>query len=466
MFISLFYIATVVILFVSFLLVKKSDSKLNFVSMCILSAITYLAYNIAICMVFGSFNITTNLLFLSVTNIIIAILFMVIMVRKKEVQSFEFRIKDFVAMFICLLIVAYISKSQYRTFDLTVANGSVDASMHYSAATNFADNMKILAKIDNQTGYNFKTMQTGAYINTGIFMNIIRNLRPAYKEYVTFKIFEIGILLLNTAAFYMLISKKLNKKLDYFVGMIFVVLYSFAYPYTSLLYGFSYLSVAISFATGLFYVASLYVAEHTEEIKDTSKKAGSFHVVKESDDSSNSTLKFIWSLAFIILLCIGIIFSYCLFVPALYAFICLYIWLQDLKDKGVKKYLKLFSRNTLIVTGLLLVVTILSILYLVVPTFTDSDQNRLTDAIGFDGGIYKALFIDFVFYVPFVILFIVNSIRNKKLNYQTIVFLIMLVQTIVTFAGVLHGIVSAYYFYKIYYIMWSGYGSRSVCRFW
>ena len=120
-----------------------------------------------------------------------------------------------------------------------------------------------------------------------------------------------------------------------------------------------------------------------------------------------------------------------------------------MKDKGVKKYLKIFSRNTLIVTGLLLVVTVLSILYLVVPTFTDSDQNRLTDAIGFDGGIYKALFIDFVFYVPFVILFIVNSVRNKKLNYQTIVFLIMLAQTIVTFAGVLHGIVSAYYFYKI-----------------
>jgi len=454
MFISLFYIATVVMLFVSFLLVKKSDSKLNFVSMCILSAITYLAYNIAICMIFGSLNITTNLIFLSVTNIVVAVLFVIVIVRKKEIQSFEFRIKDFVAIFICLLIVAYMSKSQYRTFDLTVANGSVDASMHYSAATNFADNMKILAKIDNQTGYNFKTMQTGAYINTGIFMNIIRNLRPAYKEYVTFKIFEIGILLLNVVAFYMLISRKLVKKFDYCIGMIFVVLYAFAYPYTSLLYGFSYLSVAISFATGLFYVASLYMAEHVEEIKDTSQKAGSFHVVKESNDSQNSTLGFIWSLSFIVLLCVGIIYSYCLFVPALYAFICIYIWLQDLRDKEVKKYLKIFSRNTLIVTGLLLVVTGLSILYLVVPTFTDSDQNRLTDAIGFDGGIYKALFIDFLFYVPFVILFIVNSFKNKKISYQTIVFLMMLVQTVVTFVGVLYGIVSAYYFYKIYYIMW------------
>ena len=454
MFISLFYIATVIILFISFLLVKKSDSKLNFVSMCILSAITYLAYNIAICMIFGSFNISTNLIFLSIINLVVAALFIVIMAKKREIQSFEFRIKDFVAMFICLLIVAYICKDQYRTFDLTVANGSVDASMHYCAATNFADNMKILAKIDNQTGYNFKTMQTGAYINTGIFMNIIRNLRPAYKEYVTFKIFETGILFLNCAAFYMLISKKLEKKLDFFVGMVFVVLYIFAYPYTSLLYGFSYLSVAIAFVTGLFYVASLYAAEQPQEIKDTNKKAGSFHVVKESNDSNNSTLQFVWLLSFVLLLCIGIIFSYCLFVPAIYSFICLYIWLQDLKNKEVKKYLKIFSRNTLIVTGLLLIVTVLSVLYLVIPTFTDSDQNKLTDAIGFDGGIYKALFIDFVFYVPFVILFVINSFKKKNVSYQTVAFLIMFIQTIVTFVGVLHGIVSPYYFYKIYYIMW------------
>ena len=158
MFISLFYIATVIILIASFLLVKKSDSKLNFVGMCILSFISYLAYNITICMIFGVFNITTNLLFLSITNIVFTILLCVTMIKQRTIQKFEFRIKDFIAMFICLFIVSYMSQTQYRTFDLTVANGSVDASMHYSAATNFADNMKVLSKINNQTGYNFKTM--------------------------------------------------------------------------------------------------------------------------------------------------------------------------------------------------------------------------------------------------------------------------------------------------------------------
>ena len=451
MFIAVFYLVTVFTLLASFMFVKKSDNKLNFISWCVFSLIVYLAYNIAVCMIFGSLNITTDLVFLSVVNLIFTILFCVIMMKSKEVQKFEFRLRDCLAMIVVLLIIAYMTKSQYRTFDLTVANASVDASMHYSAATNFADNMKILAKIDNQTGYNFKTMQTGAYINNGIFMNIIRNLRPAYKEYVTFKIFEMGIMALNVAAFYMLISKKLNKVTNYVVGLIFTVLYAFAYPYTSLLYGFSYLSVAIAFITGLFYVASFYMPRVVEE-KDKSEKAGSFHVVRENNN--NTDMPFIWYLIAIVLMGVGIIFSYCLFVPAVFSFICLYIWLQDLKNDSVKKYLKIFSRNTLLVTGLLLIVTVLSILYLVIPTFTDSDQNKLTDAIGFDGGIYKALFIDFVFYVPFVVLFVFNSFKKKKVDYQTVVFLIMFVQLILTFVGVIKGIVSAYYYYKIYYVLW------------
>ena len=453
MFIAVFYILSVIVLLAGFVFVKKSESKLNFVGMCILSFITYLAYNIVICMIFGCIGITTDLIFLSAVNIAFTILICFIMLKQRHIQSFEFRIRDFIAIFIVLLIVAYMNKTQYRTFDLTVANASVDASMHYSAATNFADNMKVLAKIDNKTGYNFKTMQTGAYINTGIFMNIIRHLRPAYKEYVTFKIFEMGILALNIAAFYMLISRKLGKNLNYIVGMVFVVLYAFAYPYTSLLYGFSYLSVAIAFATGLFYVAGLY--EYTKkEKKDPSEKAGAFHVVRPENGDQNSKLVFGWFLLLVLLMCTGIIFSYCLFVPALFSFICLYVWIQDLINPDVKKHLKIISRNTLVTTSLLLVITILSILYLVVPTFLDADQNKLTDAIGFDGGIYKALFIDFLFYIPFVVLFIFNSIKNRKADYQSIAFIIMGIQLLVTFVGVLFGIVSAYYYYKIYYILW------------
>ena len=373
---GIFYVLTVIAMIATFVLFKKSEKKQNLINHLILSVICYLGFNILICMVFGCLNITTNLLFLSIADLIVAAGLGFKIYKDKGIQAFEIRKRDIAGALICLVIVCYMAVNQYAPLSKTVANASVDACMHYSAATNFADEMKVLAKINNTTGYNFKTMQTGAYINTGIFMNIVRDIIPGWEDYVAFKVFETGITALVILAFYMLISDKLKDAKSYIVGMVLLVLYAFAYPYTSLLHGFSYLSVCLMFATALFYMAKQYT---------------------ESQMS-------LWiQLPIFVLIGVGIIFSYCLFVPALFAFICIYVFIKDLEKKEEKSYLKIFKKSTLWITGLLLVVTIVSIFYLVIPTFTDSDQNKLTDAIGFEGGIYKSLYQDFLFYIPFVI---------------------------------------------------------------
>lgn len=424
---GIFYILTVIAMITTFVLLKKSEKKQNLISFLILSVICYLGFNILVCMVFGVLNITTSLLFLSVANLIVTSGLGFKIYKDKEIQSFEIRKRDFAGALICLVIVCYMAVTQYSPLSKTVANASVDACMHYSAATNFADEMKVLAKINNTTGYNFKTMQTGAYINTGIFMNIVRDIIPSWEDYVAFKVFETGITALVILAFYMLISDKLKNAKSYIVGMVLLVLYAFAYPYTSLLHGFSYLSVCLVFATALFYMAKQY---------------------------TESGISLYVQLPIFVLIGVGIIFSYCLFVPALFAFICIYVFIKDLGKKEEKTYLKIFRKSTLLITGLLLIVTIVSIFYLVIPTFTDNDQNKLTDAIGFEGGIYKSLYQDFLFYVPFVILFIYRTIKEKKINFQTIALALIGGQTLVMFFGVVYGIVSPYYYYKMYFLLW------------
>ena len=148
--------------------------------------------------------------------------------------------------------------SQYAPLAKSVANASVDACMHYSASVNFADEMKVLAKIENNTGYNFKTMQTGAYINTGIFINIIREVIPAFEDHVAFKLFETGIMTMMVLSFYILVSDRITSKKSFVLTMVLLLLYAYAYPYTSLLHGFSYLSVCLMFTTALFYMAKVY----------------------------------------------------------------------------------------------------------------------------------------------------------------------------------------------------------------
>ncbi len=424
---GIFYLLTVVAMLTTFVLVKKSDKKVNLVNWCILSLVSYLGFNIMICMIFGNLNIKTNLIFLSIINLIVSAGLGFKIYKDKEIQKFEIRIKDFIAVIICAGMICYIAVDQYVPLSNTVANASVDACNHYIAGVKFADNSIVLSKIDNQTGYNLKTMQTGAYINTGIFMSVVRSILPGFKDYQTFKLFEIAILFLNILAFYMLISEKIKTNKNFVIGIIFLILYGFAYPYTSLLYGFSYLSVSIAFATGLFYLAKLY---------------------------GERDVNFWCLLPLIILMGVGIIFSYCLFVPALFAFICIYVFIKDFDKKEEKSILKFFKKSTLLVTGILILVTILAILYLVVPTFIDSDQNKLTDAIGFVGGCYKSLYQDLLFYIPFVVIFIYKSIKNREVNYQSIALALILVQTLVCLVGLVYGIVSAYYYYKIYYIIW------------
>lgn len=424
---GIFYCLTVIAMLAVFVLFKKSEEKVNLVNWCVISLVSYLAFNILVCMIFGCMNIRTDLLFLSIANLVVTAGLGFKIFKDKQIQKFEIRKQDIIGVIICVCVICHMAVSQYAPLAKSVANASVDACMHYSASVNFADEMIVLSKIDNQTGYNFKTMQTGAYINTGIFINIVRQVLPMFEDHVAFKLFETGIMTLMVLSFYILISDKLTTKRSFIVGMILLLLYAYAYPYTSLLHGFCYLSVAIVFITTLFYMAKHYA-----------EKEVGFWV----------------QLPVIVLLGVGIIFSYCLFVPAIFAFICLYVFIKDFDKKEEKTYLKIFKKSTLLVTGVLLVVTILSIFYLVIPTFTDSDQNKLTDAIGFEGGIYKSLYQDFLFYIPFVVLFIYKTIKEKKMNFQTMALLLIGGQTLLMFTGVVFGIVSPYYYYKMNFILW------------
>ena len=417
------YLITTIVLFVLFLLLKKSQEKQNIVTWIILSLITYLAYNIFVCMLFGSFNIHTNLVFLSAINLIVSGVLAWIIYKKKEKQKYYFDKKSILQLVLIIGITVFVGVNQYKPFEDSIATASVDGCMHYAAATNFADNMIILSKIDNQTGYNFLTMQTGSYINNGIQMSVARSIfGDNTKDYITFKVFEIGIFAFNIAAIYILIADKIDSKCKVVACMVLLALYAFAYPYTSLLYGFSYLSVAISFCTAMFHLAKLYASKEINFVVET---------------------------ILIVLIGIGIIFSYCLFVPAMFAFICINVFIYNKDEKR-----KLFKKETMIVTGILFIVTILGILYLVVPTFLVASQNKLTDAIGFDGNIYKGFYIDFIFYVPFVIVFLYRGIKEKKISPILIAFLIIAFQALISLVGLFAGIVSAYYYYKIYYIMY------------
>lgn len=214
--------------------------------------------------------------------------------------------------------------------------------------------------------------------------------------------------------------------------MFLLWLFMFGYPYNSYMYGFSYLSLGVMFVTALICVVPLLFSK--EKIPTW------------------------FAITLISLLAMGVIFSYCLFVPGVFAAVCIYIFVKDFGEEG-KTYLKIFKKKTLLVTGILLLITILGIGYLFVPTFFIADQSNLVEALKNDGGMYTEKYANFVFYAIFGILYVVDiflKIRKKefKIEFLDVFSWVFVAYFIVIYLGLVGGLISKYYFFKLYYILW------------
>lgn len=428
---EILYILSIILLATGFLSFKKSDKKLNIIKWITIFIIAFMGYNITVCMILGLFKITCHLWLLAIINIGFGVALGYKAVKNKDFQKYTVAKQDLIGLAILCAIFAVIVVKEIKPQDGGLKYAALDSAIHYRAAKHFSDNLMIFVNCEDKTIFNFNVMQTGAYINDGLLMNIMNGLF-GIPEYYVYEMFDIGILFLSSLAFYALVLDKIKGKLGFFLTMFLLWLFMFAYPYNSYMYGFSYLSLGVMFVTGLLLVVPM--------LFDKEKIPTPF------------------AITLISLIAMGEIFSYCLFVPGVFAAICIYIFIKDFKEDG-KTYLKIFKKKTLIVTGILLLITALGIGYLFIPTFFIADQSNLVDALKNPGGMYSELYANFVFYIFFGILYIVDivvDVRKKefKPTFLDVFSWVFGAYFAVVWLGMRLGIVSDYYFFKLYYILW------------
>ena len=426
---GIIYILTLILLGISFMMYKKSSEKLNFIKWFIIYAVSLFGYNIFIGMILGLLNITSYIWLLSIINILVAVFLGFKAVKNKDFQKYYIRKIDVVAVLCIFIIFAIMFVKDLYIFNGDISHMAMDSAVHYRAAKHYSDNLKIFINVEDKTFFNFNVMQTGAYINDGIFMNVINSITGISHEYL-YQAFETLVLFFSGLAFYASFCEKIETKRGLIASLVLFALYIYGYPYNSWIYGFSYLSVGIMIiAIMIPIVESLY-----------------------SDEKITKKI----TIPLIFLAGTGLIFSYCLFVPAVFSAICIYCFVKDLSLKE-KTYLKFFKKTTLIITGLLLLVTIAGIGYLVIPTFFIKGQTNLVDAIKLGGGIYPGTFENLIPYTPFFVLFlieIVKRIKNKKIKYLDVFGVFIILYLLLLILGVKLNLASEYYMYKVYFIMW------------
>lgn len=326
--------------------------------------------------------------------------------RTKKVQKYEWKIADII--FLLLLIAAVIKFAIFHyTGNLTMNYWSVDAAEHFKTALGILKNQKVYGMFY-------------APLNNALLMETFSPL-VAFSSY--YKIFVLGDILnltLGGLMFYGAIRTFCKDRFTFISAIVLTFLYLIGYQGNSTLFGFVYLGMGVTVIAYLITVTDMF-------LKDSENKW--FYV------------------GLFTLGCFGIFECYVLFMPVVFVAVLLTILRKQ------KMQQKLFSVETVVVgLAIFLIPCILGLYYIFTGIFTGG--TTVSSAIAVDGGIYKDLYSNFVPYIPLALFGFYCGFRNKeKQTVQWLLPLWFLFMMGLLILGII-GKVSAYYYYKTYYVMW------------
>lgn len=236
---GIIYVLSLIILMINFILIKKTEKKLNILSFISITIGVMFCYNTFICYILTFFTIPVTLCNLSIINVILSIVLIFFIIRKKQIQSYEMKKIDllYIALLgICVLIVSYLNFG----FPFNIKYETGDPSVHYLTSEMFAENDSLLITDKDEVYSSFTTRKTVSYVNSGLIMKCFENVIDSYYYYNIFIIFGIFVLFITAWAMYTTISSFAIDKKTRFLAFIVSLIYTMGYPLNSFLFGFEY----------------------------------------------------------------------------------------------------------------------------------------------------------------------------------------------------------------------------------
>lgn len=399
-FTAIVYMVSCVTWIMGFYKIKKTDKILNGCTFIVISIFAFMCHQASVAFVLKYTFITLNNLTFALCNLAMSVLWGYIAVIKKNTQKYTYAIGDIIAFIIFAVAVLCISSIQFGTsFDLFNYQCTWDSSVHLQYARDFAKNGEL-------TSLYFMAL------NMGLWLQSVWAFNSFDTGCQMFIWSDICILLMCACLFWHLIRYHINSKVSFFLGIIFTLLYTVGYPLNNMVFGTSYLGSGNNIVIFLMVIMLLFIED---------KMYKQFF-------------------AYILVCgCIGLLVSYSLFTPIVFSAIAIYFVLSYCKKKAI-------SRKVLI--GALIIISLLgvSLVALLQDSFWDAVSGLKTE-----GQIYRNLSLNFVFFVPFIIM----SVKKTKIgNFSLIMFWMTTAYVLVCLLCVLSGRMSGYYYFKNYYVLW------------
>lgn len=428
------YILSLILLTISFILVKKTNKKLNILSFINITIGVIFCYNTFVAYILTFFTIPVTLTSLSIINAVIAIILFIPIFKKREIQNYEMHKIDllYIAIFaVAVLIVSYLNFG----FPFNIKYETGDPAAHYLTSEMFAENDSLLIQDKDEIYGGFTTRKTVSYVNSGLIMKVLHGVIDPFYNYNIFIVFGILVLLLTASSMYTTISSFAIDKKTKFLAFIVSLIYVMGYPLNSFLFGFEYLSMGILLICLVFDM---------------------IHYFK------NKELPLPYIITIFALLNFGIFSAYYMFVPFMYSALWIYFCIHSYeKDGSILK-----KKNIILLITTLLIPFFLGFIYHIAPeiygiiinsklnseTMFKFSSHLVNEGLSGYGYIYVNLYSNLLLLLPIPIYLIIKKWKENKFAVITMIFCIAFIELLLV--GYTFGKVSMYYLSKNYFALW------------
>lgn len=404
---TVFFGIAALALYVGAFLWKKEEERTSGLEWAVLLMILLGCYHTFAAAVLDLVHIPVNIWSVGVCDLIPAIFFWYSIIRKKQMQKYEYKIVDAVFLVILAAILLIFARIHYGGSALLVNYISIDAGVHFRTAMDVVNSQSI-ANMFHDTVWNALLIE---------FLGSFTTVDYYFRLYVLGDIINLA---LSAAAFYALIRRYMKGWFVGIAGIFLAIVYLVEYPVNSTLFGFSYLGMSVTVIAMLIALTDLFLHDKVPK----------------------------WfGIAGMMLGCLALFESYVLFMPATFFAILFCICRKQWKQK------RMISRNTVMIClAVFLIPCLIGLWYTYRGIF--SGGVTVASAIANEGGCYRELYSNFLFFLPAGALGYVSLLKKKENRLLVFLTPLLLLFTLVMFVRTLNGSTSSYYYYKLYFPIW------------
>lgn len=408
--ISLFFVVSFVCFLSGLVLVYKVPEGVSLFRSVIICIITELCFGAVVVGIYSLVGVPIHLISLSIAYLIMGAAVWGIILYQRKVQRLEILKVDVYSMIIIILWFLGIFIIVFSPSILLVYINS-DPAVHYKNALNVLNTGRVSAMYFAET-YN------------GIVMGLLSPFLTKYSLYKAFILADSFANLLNVFMFYCLVSPFVKSRFTKMLVPFLCFLYFAGWPFQSYVSGgFVYFVWGVTlFSYVVYMMIKLY-------------------------ESKERRIQLVL-LGLVLLGCFSVLVCYLLFITILAPLVLISL-MCIAKKKNIVVYSKYKIR--IVITILLMAFGVFSFCFW---GYFHGDMARVFETLRIDGGIHKELYQDFLFLLPAVFYMGWNYIKNKENNIIFISVSVTLVYIIFSFVICLCGIMSPYYYFKSYYLLW------------